>query len=624
MPDFERHPLLLVHWLDKNDAQQFVRLVPDGSGREVTTVTNGGRFFVDFHWTFNRAVPDLQGRTFQWTYMLSGFVGMAFLIGSITGLVIHKKIFRNFFTFRRDAKVAQTRWLDAHNVLGVLAWPFLFMIVLSGLAFYCYLYIPSGMQMAARYPAPPRVAVAGGGGPGMIWGRVSQRRHRSRPGRATEQGNPAPTVSIAGLFAQAQEQMGTLSGFTVSNPNRDNAIVRVTGARARPDVITFTADSMTFDGVTGRIISPPGNSVEAVQRLTNIFAGIHFAFYGGTAMRLLYFLCGAAGTIMVATGAGHVHHEAPREGAFSRSGEFLCVRRSHERRLRRRLAVRLRELFLGSQAVAAVPLRPKWRLFRRLCIDPRRAARAGDAHRFRAVCVLAGLGCRRSACVRASAAQSLDRTIRGDRGALHRASRYRLSGAQLRYRLDDRGGGLEDGGRRSWRNEHRPHAGVGGVENERQARRRARWQSRWGTCSVAGRVMYLVSAFLCAYAGFAALCAITTRNVPLVWTTPPTRGVVTALRVAGYLLLALSWLPCYLNWDVPMGTSAWVMNLCSERVRARVSLCLRAEAHRAGRRRRGAAGRSRFARELRDSPIQFRTRDPQQETGDCSRVLGGM
>ena len=75
--------------------------------------------------------------------------------------------------------------------------------------------------------------------------------------------------------------------------------------------------------------------------------------------------------------------------------------------------------------------------------------------------------------------------------------------------------------------------------------------------------MYVVSAFLCAYAGFAALCAITTRNVPLVWTMPPTRGVVWALRVAGYLLLALSWIPCYLNWDALIGTSAWVMNLAA-------------------------------------------------------------
>jgi hypothetical protein len=75
--------------------------------------------------------------------------------------------------------------------------------------------------------------------------------------------------------------------------------------------------------------------------------------------------------------------------------------------------------------------------------------------------------------------------------------------------------------------------------------------------------MYLLSAFLCAYAGFAALCAITARNVQLVWTTPPSRTVVIGLRVAGYFLLALSWLPCYLQWDVPMGTVYWAMNLAA-------------------------------------------------------------
>jgi hypothetical protein len=73
--------------------------------------------------------------------------------------------------------------------------------------------------------------------------------------------------------------------------------------------------------------------------------------------------------------------------------------------------------------------------------------------------------------------------------------------------------------------------------------------------------MYLLSTFLSAYAGFAALCAITARNVPLIWTTPPSRRVARGLCAAGYFLLALSWVPCYLQWDVPMGTAAWVMNL---------------------------------------------------------------
>ena len=75
--------------------------------------------------------------------------------------------------------------------------------------------------------------------------------------------------------------------------------------------------------------------------------------------------------------------------------------------------------------------------------------------------------------------------------------------------------------------------------------------------------MYLLSALLCAYAGFAALCAITARNVPLVWATPPSQTVVRALRATGFLLLALAWIPCYLAWDVPMGTAAWVMILAA-------------------------------------------------------------
>jgi hypothetical protein len=75
--------------------------------------------------------------------------------------------------------------------------------------------------------------------------------------------------------------------------------------------------------------------------------------------------------------------------------------------------------------------------------------------------------------------------------------------------------------------------------------------------------MYLLSALLCAYAGFAALCAITARNVPLVWATRPSPGVVRALRAAGFLLLALAWIPCYLYWGLAMGTTAWVMVLAA-------------------------------------------------------------
>ena len=48
--------------------------------------------------------------------------------------------------------------------------------------------------------------------------------------------------------------------------------------------------------------------------------------------------------------------------------------------------------------------------------------------------------------------------------------------------------------------------------------------------------MLLLIAVLCAYAGFAALCAVTRRNVRLVWKTPPSAAKVNLVRAAGWPL----------------------------------------------------------------------------------------
>ena len=40
---------------------------------------------------------------------------MILLVALISGIVTHRRIFADFFTFRRDRSV-QRGWLDAHNV----------------------------------------------------------------------------------------------------------------------------------------------------------------------------------------------------------------------------------------------------------------------------------------------------------------------------------------------------------------------------------------------------------------------------------------------------------------------------------------------------------------------------
>lgn len=60
--------------------------------------------------------------------------------------------------------------------------------------------------------------------------------------------------------------------------------------------------------------------------------------------------------------------------------------------------------------------------------------------------------------------------------------------------------------------------------------------------------MALLIALLLAYAGFSALCSISRRSLPVVWPSAPGPGTVWALRIAGFLLLALSWVPCHYFW----------------------------------------------------------------------------
>ena len=113
-------------------------------------------------------------------------------------------------------------------------------------------------------------------------------------------GNPAANLPVADFFDIADKQIpGGVSGVMVTNPNRDNAIIKFNGGRTA--AVTFTTKSMVFDAA-----NPGGTMLPSqktwFQEFYNVNAGLHFAFFGGTALRLLYFICSAAGTMLIACG----------------------------------------------------------------------------------------------------------------------------------------------------------------------------------------------------------------------------------------------------------------------------------------------------------------------------------
>ena len=55
-----------------------------------------------------------------------GAISLCMLVALVSGVVVNKRIFKDFFTFRRGK--GQRSWLAAPNACGVLPLPSLFMI----------------------------------------------------------------------------------------------------------------------------------------------------------------------------------------------------------------------------------------------------------------------------------------------------------------------------------------------------------------------------------------------------------------------------------------------------------------------------------------------------------------
>lgn len=95
--------------------------------------TGGGSLLYRMHYVLHY-MPRALG---EYIVIISTFLMFA---GLITGVIIHKKIFADFFTFRPGK--GQRSWLDTHNVFSVMTLPFQIMITFSGLLFYVATVMP--------------------------------------------------------------------------------------------------------------------------------------------------------------------------------------------------------------------------------------------------------------------------------------------------------------------------------------------------------------------------------------------------------------------------------------------------------------------------------------------------
>ena len=245
--------------------------------------TAGGNFLYRFHYQLH-GVPREVGR---WVVCLAT---MFMLIAIISGVITHKKIFKDFFTFRPGK--GQRSWLDAHNATAVLALPFHFMITYSGLLLFMTMLMPWGID--AAYPENRRDFFS------EVFSRGGEEAQRP--------GNPAEMVDIKPLIAQTEAHFGKpVSRIGVTNPNRDNAVIRL--RVDRDPAITARQRGgdpvQVYNGVNGELqetLLPSEDPVAPSWRIYNVFTSLHMARFADPLTRWLFFLFGIAGSAMAITG----------------------------------------------------------------------------------------------------------------------------------------------------------------------------------------------------------------------------------------------------------------------------------------------------------------------------------
>ncbi|GIU19413.1 peptidase [Shewanella sp. c952] len=279
----DRKPYLSYSWQTQPEAGQrrgqFIEhLVQKGQEQLITDVrqTKGGNFFYRLHFDLHY----MPAKIARW---IVGFCTMFMLIALISGIVIHKRIFKDFFSFRRNK--GSRSWLDAHNVSSVLALPYHLMITYTGLVTLMAMYMPWAVITAYD-------------------GDSQAFRKELRPSRVQVKpiGETADMVQLSSLLPQIQQILGDMPirQVVINNPGDRNSRVNI--YKDTGEMVTDRRTAIVFDAVDGKLLNSGVEPDSGAQNTHDTLIALHTGRFSGPALRLLFFISGIMGCAMIATG----------------------------------------------------------------------------------------------------------------------------------------------------------------------------------------------------------------------------------------------------------------------------------------------------------------------------------
>lgn len=285
--------------------------------------TRGGSFLYRFHF-------ELYGLPRIWARWIVGIATLLMLVAIISGVITHKKIFKDFFTFRPGK--GQRSWLDAHNATAVFALPFHIMITFSGLLLLLFTLMPWGVNQiyenrgaflqdqrksliqdnsiqaesreshSESKERRPQAERENRGERGEMSARSEGRRSRDEMQAAP----PAPLTDLVPILATAEKEWknNPVGTITIIQPNTIKAEIELRALNGVSVAYRNVYPSLAFNGVTGDL-EPDQTTLKMpsiANGIYNVFTTLHEARGMDLALRWLLFMSGVVGTLMIATG----------------------------------------------------------------------------------------------------------------------------------------------------------------------------------------------------------------------------------------------------------------------------------------------------------------------------------
>lgn len=272
----DRSPAFHVQWQPRETGRSSEQLHWDERTQSFVPVrgTEGGNFLYRFHYSLEMEEAG------EW---IVGFATLALCIAILSGVVTHRRFFKDFFTFRPGKSLSRS-WLDLHNVTGVLALPFHIMISYTGLVTLMFLYVPWA-----------QFALYGADGT-----RFSQEAYGNAKAPVALQ-RPAPLADIAPMIraVDARWGEGRIERLIVYNPGDAGAEVEF-----RPNYsgqVSLNHAKIVFSGTDGTLVRDVRGFGPGVKTRGGL-VGMHIARFAEPVLRALFFLCGLVGSVMIASG----------------------------------------------------------------------------------------------------------------------------------------------------------------------------------------------------------------------------------------------------------------------------------------------------------------------------------